>query len=254
VDDQRVGAAFRAVRIRRSWRQQDVAERAGVSASLVSLVERGHIGSIAVNSLREIAGVLDIRIDVFARWRGGDLDRLLNRRHAALAEAIAAFVSALPGWQVAPEVSFAFYGERGSIDLLAWHAASRTLLVIEVKTEIADLHELLMVLDRKGRLAYKIGKERGWIPIHVATWLVVAEGTANRRRLSAHRTLIRSAMPSGGNDVRRWLKHPAGRIAACSFWSSSIPGGAKWASGGTKRVRRPRPRSTEGGTQDASTS
>jgi transcriptional regulator with XRE-family HTH domain len=44
MDDIRVGAAFRAVRIRRGWRQQDVADRAGVSRALISLIERGKSG------------------------------------------------------------------------------------------------------------------------------------------------------------------------------------------------------------------
>ena len=37
------------------------------------------------------------------------------------------------GWQTRSEVSYSVYGERGSIDVLAWHAPSRTLLVVEVK-------------------------------------------------------------------------------------------------------------------------
>lgn len=48
-----------------------------------------------------------------------------------------------------PEVSFSIYGERGVIDLLAWHGPSRTLLVIELKTEVVDAAEMLGVLDRK---------------------------------------------------------------------------------------------------------
>jgi transcriptional regulator with XRE-family HTH domain len=43
MTDDRVGASIRAVRIRRRWRQADVAERAGVSRAFVSLVERGHL-------------------------------------------------------------------------------------------------------------------------------------------------------------------------------------------------------------------
>jgi len=238
MNDQRVGAAFRVVRIRRGWRQSDVASRARVSPSLISLVERGHTGALTLDSLRRVAATLDIRLDVLPRWRGGDLDRLLNSRHAALTESVAAWLTGLSGWVVAPEVSFSVYGERGSIDLLAWHAASRTLLVIEVKTEIVDLQELLGVLDRKTRLARRIGQERGWIPVHVATWLVIAEGTANRRRVSTHEALVRSALPRRGPEMRRWLTNPVGPIAACSFWSNSNPGGVKRTFAGPKRVRR----------------
>jgi transcriptional regulator with XRE-family HTH domain len=107
-----------------------VAERAHVSAALVSLLERGHIGSVSVNALRRIGAVIDVRIDIVPRWRAGELDRLLNARHSALGEAVAGWLSHLGGWIIAPEVSFAVDGERGWIDLLAWHAETRTLLVI----------------------------------------------------------------------------------------------------------------------------
>ena len=61
-------------------------------------------------------------------FRGAELDRLLDEGHAALLGAVARRLEAL-GWEVRPEVSFAVFGERGSIDLVAWHATSGTLLV-----------------------------------------------------------------------------------------------------------------------------
>ena len=133
VTDTRVGAALRAVRLRRGWRQTDVAARAHVSRALVSLLERGHIEQVAVGTLREVALALEVQIDVTARWRGGELDRLLTADHAALHEAIARHFAGLSGWEIAPEVTFNVYGERGVIDILAWHAAGRALLIIELK-------------------------------------------------------------------------------------------------------------------------
>jgi transcriptional regulator with XRE-family HTH domain len=245
VTDQRLGGVFRAVRIRLGRRQIDVARRAGVSASLISLIERGHLGSITVDRLRRVAAALEIRLDLLARWRGGELDRLMNARHATLTEAVAVWITSIPGWVVVPEVSFAFYGERGSVDLVAWHAMSRTLLIIEIKTEIVDLQELLGTLDRKARLGFKIGQERGWRPARVSTWLIVAEGTANRRRVALHSALVRAALPSRGPEMRRWLRDPIGTMAACSFWSNSNPRGTKQLGRGTRRVRRPVTRSAQ---------
>ena len=100
-------------------RQSDVAEKAGVSASLVSLVERGHMATLSLETIRRVGAVLDIRMDVVARWRGGELDRLLSARHSALQDAVVRWLDSLPGWTVLPEVSFAIYAERGVIDLLA---------------------------------------------------------------------------------------------------------------------------------------
>jgi transcriptional regulator with XRE-family HTH domain len=62
MSDQRVGASFRAVRVKRRWRQSDVAERAGVSRAYVSLIERGHLEQATVAMLRRVAGALDMRV------------------------------------------------------------------------------------------------------------------------------------------------------------------------------------------------
>lgn len=208
-----------------------------MSASLVSLIERGHIGSVSVDMLRRVAGVLDVRIDVLARWRGGELDRLLSARHSALQEEATRWLRTMPGWTVAPEVSFAIYAERGWIDLLAWHAPTSTLLVIEIKTEIIDLPELLGVLDRKTRLGPKIAKDRGWYPRAVATWLIIAEGTTNRRRIADHSALVRAALPANTRAMRRWLLSPAGPIAGLSFLPYANPRGVKQQLRGGQRVR-----------------
>jgi transcriptional regulator with XRE-family HTH domain len=238
VNDQRVGAAFRAVRLRKRWRQQDVADAAGVSHAQVSLIERGHIGSVTVDGLRTVASVLDIRVDLLARWRGGELDRLLNSRHSGLEDAVTKWLRGWR-WEVAPEVSFAFYRESGWIDLLAWHAPTATLLVIEIKTEIVDVQELIGTVDRKVRLAARIGRDRGWVARNVATLVVIAEGPTNRRHVAAHSSLLKAAFPADGRAVRRWLRNPVGTIAALTFFSKTTGGSAKSGFSALKRVRRP---------------
>ena len=78
------------------------------------------------------------------RWRGGELDQLLDAAHARLGEDLVGLLTA-DGWTVVPDVSFSIYGERGSIDLLAWHQETRTLMVIELKSEIASVEETFRV-------------------------------------------------------------------------------------------------------------
>ena len=236
VDDVRVGTAFRAVRVRRGWRQSDVATKARVSASLVSQIERGHCGTLSLDALRALAGVLEIRIDIVPRWRAGELDRLLNARHASLGEAVTRWLASL-GWVVAPEVSFAVYGERGVIDLLAWHGPTRTLLVVELKTEIVDLQDLIGVVDRKRRLAMRVAADRGWHAAVVASCVIVGEGPTNRRRLAAHRALLRSAFPADGRQLRKWLRAPTGSVHALAFFSISRDHGVKLPFSTQKRVR-----------------
>jgi transcriptional regulator with XRE-family HTH domain len=243
MDDVRVGRAVRAVRIRRGMRQRDVASAAGVTQTTVSRLERGELGGMTVERIRAIGAAVGVLIDITPRWQGGELDRLLGARHSTMHEQVARRLRSLPDWIVAPEVTFSIYGERGAIDVLAWHGATRTLLVIELKTEIVDVQELLGTLDRKRRLAPAIVRERGWDPRFVATWVIVAEGRTNRRRVDAHAAVLRAALPDDGRRIGPWLAAPRGTVAALSFWPRS-DGGASYsrdparASGNAGRVGR----------------
>jgi transcriptional regulator with XRE-family HTH domain len=217
VDDQRLGQVYRALRHRKGWRQADLGARAGVSATLVARIERGAVGSIPLDKLRRVAVALGARLDPSIRWPGADLGRLLDARHAAMHEAVAGLLSSLDGWQFEPEVSFSIYGERGVIDVLAWHPGRRALLVIELKTEVVDVSDLLGTMDRRRRLAWQIGRERGWDPSTVSTWVVIAESRTNRRAVAAHERTLRSKLPVDSRGIARWLRDPVGRVDALGF-------------------------------------
>ncbi|HEX5148016.1 MAG TPA: helix-turn-helix transcriptional regulator [Candidatus Limnocylindrales bacterium] len=240
MDDQRFGSVLRKVRQRRNWRQEDLAKKAGVSAATISRAERGHVGSLALDTVRQIGAALDVRVELVGRWRAGDLDRLLNARHAALHEAVArTFVRRFPGWILSPEVSFSIFGERGVIDLAAWNPHHRALLLIELKTDIADVNELIGTFDRKVRLGRTIAAKRGWDPLTVSGWVIVAPGRINRERIAAHGVMLRAAYPEDGRAINAWLPRPNGRIAALSMWRNSGPVANR---GDLAPVRRVRPR------------
>lgn len=193
-----------------------------------------------IAAVRAVAEALDIRLDIVPRWRGGELDRLLNSRHSALHESVARYFADLAGWVALPEVSFSIYGERGVIDVLAWHAAIRTLLVVELKTDVVDIQDLIGSVDRKRRLAAIVGRERGWAAVQVAAWVVVADTASNHRRVEAHRTVLRAAFPDDGRRVRGWLREPSGALAALSFWVDSHGVIASGRMPTQQRVRSPR--------------
>lgn len=229
---------MRNVRIRRGWRQADLAGRAGTSSSTISRIEHGHVDHLSISTLRRVASALDIRVDIVARWRGGDLDRLLNAKHSALHEQVARmFQRDLPDWTIEPEVSFAVFGERGVIDILGWHPGQRVLLVIELKTEIVDVNALVGGTDRKRRLARTVVLDRGWKPEAISTWVIVAAGRTNRARLAAHRAMLRAAYPADGRTIGSWLREPRGRIAALSTWHDVHGGGAVSGLSPIRRVR-----------------
>jgi transcriptional regulator with XRE-family HTH domain len=220
VNDLRLGSAPRAIRVRRRLRQTDVAAAARVSPTIVGRIEHGRLETIPIGSLRRVAQAVDARVDLIARWQGGDLSRLINARHAAMHEAMAQAFAASSEWHAEPEVSFSIYGERGIIDILAWHPGTRSILVVELKTELVDVNELMGTLDRKRRLAAEIARQRSWQPNSVSTWVVLADSRTNRRALSIHETLLRTKFPDDGRRVRGWLHHPDAPMLALSFLPS----------------------------------
>ena len=211
------------MRVRRGWRQADLARRSGVGQATISRIERGHLGTLSLDRLRGVAATLDIRVDVLGRWRAGDLDRLLNSGHSRFHESVARAFRDLPEWITSPEVSFSIYGERGVIDIFAWHPRLRALLVIELKTDIADVNELVGTADKKRRLAVDVAIERGWMarddpPPTVSLWVIVAGSRTNRRRVAEHSAMLRAALPTNGRSIGAWLREPSRPIAALSMW------------------------------------
>jgi transcriptional regulator with XRE-family HTH domain len=220
VDDGAFGAAVRVLRIRRGWRQSDLAAAAHVSRATLSRIERGLAGGIVLDRLRAIAKVLDMRLALLARWRGAELDRLINAAHSALHEEVAEFFEPMTDWVLQPEVSFSFYGERGVIDCLGYHAIRGVLLVIELKTDLVDIQEMIGKVDRKRRLALKIAEERGWKVSMVAVWVILADSPTNARRIERHRSVLRAAFPDDGRTMAGWLRAPARAVSALSLWKS----------------------------------
>ena len=232
--DVRIGARFRALRHRLGWRQEDVAHRAGISQDVVSFVERGLLERVSIRNLRAIAGALDAEFFIQLRWRGGDLDRLVDEGHATLVGAITRLLTSR-GWQVRIEVTYAVYRERGSIDVLAWHAATRTLLVVEVKSDLTSIEETLRKHDEKTRLAPRIAAaDLGWVAASVARLLVLPDLSTPRRRVARHEAALGAAYPARRQWLRDWLGAPTGRMSGLLFVDAA---GGSQRPGSTARKR-----------------
>lgn len=107
MQDIRLGATIRTLRLRRHWRQSDLADAAGISRATIWRIERGHLGSLSLDTIRTVCAALEIRLDLMSRWRGGELDRVLGGRHSRLHESVARWFAAThPAWDTVPEVSF----------------------------------------------------------------------------------------------------------------------------------------------------
>jgi transcriptional regulator with XRE-family HTH domain len=237
VDDQRLGGLVRVLRIRRGLRQVDVALLAGVSDQTVSRIERGHIESLSVSALRRVARVLEARLELTIRSRSGDIERFGSAAHSALVETV---ITALreAGWTARPEVSFSVAGERGLIDIVAWHAPTRSLLLIEIKTEVVDVGEAIGTFDRKRRLAAVIARQLGFDPSSVSAALVIADTHTNHRRVQEHAATFGGTLQHSGQRLRAFVARPAGSIEALAFWPIRHPGSVRPLVCGIRRVRR----------------
>lgn len=204
MDATRLGGDVRLLRRRRGWTQAQLATAAKLSRFVVGEIEAGRAGRIGAEDLGDLVAALGGYLVVRITFEGEALDRLRDRRHASVVDAMVGQLRS-DGWEVATEVSFSVYGERGSIDLLAFHPPTHTLLVIEVKTVVPDVSGMLSTIDRKVRLGPDLARTQGWTVDRVARLLVFPEGRTIRRRIEDHAATFENAFPLPPHPL---LPHP----------------------------------------------
>ncbi|CAN5618349.1 hypothetical protein BH23CHL7_BH23CHL7_08200 [soil metagenome] len=106
------------------------------------------------------------------------------------------------------------WGERGPFDILAFHPATGTLLVVEIKTDLPSVEGTLRKLDEKVRLAPEVAAKRlGWQVRNVARVLVMPNTRTLRRRVTEQEPILKRALPQRNVVVKRWLGAPSGSIS-----------------------------------------
>lgn len=217
VDAISFGSDIRLLRRRKGWTQTRLALEARVPRWVVVAIENGRGDRVVPVRLIAVAAALGGRLSVRLLYHGEGLDRLRDRKHAAIVEWLVRFLRG-QGWLVSTEVSFNIFGERGSIDVLALHPATGSLLVVEVKSVVPDVGGMLMTLDRKVRHARQIAEEQlGWKVANVSRLLLLPEHRTARRRVSEHSATFETTFPARNVAVRRWLRAPVGVLSGLLF-------------------------------------
>jgi len=217
VDGYRIGRLHRLLRQHAALTQAALAARARVGRWKIVQLEAGEIGKLRFDEGDRCFGALGARLDVRAWYHGAAADRLFDERHASLAGEVVRELRRL-GWQIELEVSFSDYGDRGSIDVLGWHAGYRVLVVIEVKSELGAIEGTLRPLDVKCRVAPTLVARRyGWRPLIVGRLLVLPAERSARRAVKRHGAVFSAALPARTREVRRWLNEPASAMAGLWF-------------------------------------
>jgi transcriptional regulator with XRE-family HTH domain len=220
MDVIRAGLSLRALRRRRRLSQERLAAKIGLSRQTIVRIERGHADSVTLRTIGRVATALGASVNLRILWHGEALDRLMDAAHADLSDAVLQLLRSME-WEVATELSFNMRGDRGTIDILAFHGDSGSLLVIEIKSVVPDLQAMLGTLDRKVRVAEAVAGERGWRAQTVSRLLVLPDDRTARRRVERHSAVFGTALPSRTVAVRQWLKSPVGRLAGILFLSNA---------------------------------
>jgi transcriptional regulator with XRE-family HTH domain len=237
VDAYRLSRTHRQLRHRLRVTQRELSRASGVGRNKISEIENRDFTRITLSDLEgsfaAMGAVVHIRVD----WHGAALDRLLDEGHAAMAAAVGRLLRK-HRWDPQFEVTFARHGDRGSFDVLAWHAPSRSLLVIELKTELGSLEGTLRPLDAKARNAPAVARQRfGWDASAVGRVLVLPEGREARRAVTRHAGVLDAALPSRTVAVKRWLAAPEGAVAGLLFLATSQLVGLTRNPSAIRRVR-----------------
>lgn len=200
--------ALRAIRRRKRWSQRQLGQKLDISQSEMSRWERTALEECSVAEVERWAMALNAHLALELRVDG---ERpLTDARHAAVQAWIVNLLRST-GWIVEAETSFNHFGDRGRIDVLAYHPMLRILLVIEIKSRLDDAQELLGRLDIKRRIAPKIAAERGWPVAAIVPAIVFGENRSTRRRLSEHEALF-ATYDLRARAATAWLRHPRQRI------------------------------------------
>lgn len=182
-----------------------------MSRDTISRIENDRLDNVPAGTIQRCVEALGgyLRMDV--AWQGERLPRLIDARHAALQNAFVLLLTSC-GWDSRVEVSFNHFGDRGRIDILGFHARTRTLAVVEVKPDIDDAQETLGRLDVKVRLGRPIAAESGWNADRVMPVLVLEDAASPRRHVRALEGLF-ARYASRGRSAKAWLRVPNGEVS-----------------------------------------
>ena len=171
---------------------------------------------------------VDVRVDLVPRWRGGDLDRLLESRGTrrstrSVARSFMRRVAGVESWRRRSRSRST--ASAGSSTSLPGIPGRRALLVVELKTDVVDVNELL---GDAGPEASTGGQDRDGARLganDVSVWLVIRESRTSRRRVHLHAAMLAGALPDHANEGPAVAaRSRSGRWPALTFWTDTPRG------------------------------
>lgn len=200
------GLQIRAARRARRWTVAALAERAGVSRSLVYLVESGE--SASTEAALRLAASLGLRLEftLSDRRRRADPRPVgADLVHSAMGEVEAAHLRPF-GFGVGIDEPYQHFQFAGRADLVAWDLDRRALLHLENRTRFPDLQETAGAYNAKraylgAALAARLGIRRWASEAHV---LVAVWSAEVLHALKLRQASFRALCPDGSAAFDSW--------------------------------------------------
>ena len=207
-----VGRLVAEARRELGFTQRELSRRATVSQSAISRLERGLRSGLDLGDVERLGAAMGgrFRMELRAPFLA-DRARQRDRVHARCI-GYAARQLHRRGWQVASEVEIGGSAGPGWIDLLAWHSGSRVLLVIEVKTEIADFGGVQRTLAWYERRAGDAARRRGWMPVRAIGVLLLLDSRAVADRLRDNRGIAAMSFPGRASVLSGFIDDPRSAV------------------------------------------
>jgi transcriptional regulator with XRE-family HTH domain len=230
------GRQVRDERIRRRWTLRDLADRAGVSPSVVHDLETGH--PVSLETIARVSTALGMRpslavADPRDRTSSAGAPRLDGEDfvHAAMGE-VEARALARPERTVATDESYQNYQFAGRADVLAWDREN--LLHIESRTRFPNIQEAAGAWNAKRQylaasLADRAGiGPRGWRSVtHVMAGLWSSEVV---HAIRLRRASFAALCPDPPDALRAWLdgeEPPPGPTSTLVVLDPAVPFGSR---------------------------
>jgi transcriptional regulator with XRE-family HTH domain len=191
--------------------QQELAAATGVSRSHIAGIENGRVNpsidlvwrisdrlGIDVSFMAHTPAVIGRRSrDVVHAWCSGYIDGRLRRN----------------GYLTARELEIATKSAHGWIDLLAYEPVTRTLVIVEVKTQLEDAGAVERQISWYERGTMVVAQGLGWQPERVLSWLLLLASDEVERAVRLHRPVLLRSFPARAPDMRLVLEDPRAILA-----------------------------------------
>ena len=104
---------------------------------------------------------------------------------------------------MAREVELLVGRAHGWIDLLAFQPVSKMLVIVEIKTHVADIGAVERQIAWYEREAREVARRLGWHPRRIASWLLLLASDEVDTVMSIHRQLLRGSFPDRASQMRK---------------------------------------------------